>query len=193
MYRLFIDTHDRDLIIALYNDDIVVDKLVKLSERNHSDYAMPMIKEILDKNNLNVHNLGEILVINGPGSFTGVRIGVTIAKTLAYTLNIPIKAMSSIDAYAISDSLLDEKVVLIRDIKGVFAGVYKNNELIGELFYKSNSEFEEFIKENNYKNIVEGTNIELTEIIKVFNNIEPTLSHMVNPIYIKVIEALKND
>lgn len=190
MYSLFIDTHDLDLVIALYKDKQLKDKEIKESLRNHSDYTMLIIDEIIKRNNIGIHDIKEILVVNGPGSFTGVRIGVTIAKMLAYTLNIPIKSMDSITMYGISDNDKNKKLVLIPDVKGSYGGVFENNTLIGELYYKSKSELEEYIKENNINKIVEN-NIDFNKIIEYFENIEPTLAHLVNPIYVKVIEALK--
>ena len=190
MYSLFIDTHDLDLVIALYKDKKLKDKEIKESLRNHSDYTMPIIDEIIKRNNIGVHDIKEILVINGPGSFTGVRIGVTIAKMLAYTLNVPIKSIDSITMYGISDNDTNKKLVLIPDVKGSYGGVFENNKLIGKLFYKSKAELEEYIKENNINKIVENS-IDFNKIIEHFENIEPTLAHVVNPIYVKVIEALQ--
>lgn len=195
MYSLFIDTHYKDIVLGLYKDGTLIDKSIKTSERNHSDYVMPMIKELIDNNNISVHDLGEILVINGPGSFTGVRLGVTIAKTLAYTLDIPIKSMTSLEMYAVSSDKNTDKLVTIPDIKGVFAGLYDaNNTLKGELFYKANADFKEYVEENKYEDIiVESTDIDLDKIFYTFKSIEPTMAHNVNPIYIKVIEALKKN
>lgn len=131
MKSLFIDTHDAEIIIALYDNKTLVESSIKESMRNHSDYTMPMIKDILDKNNITVHDLDEIIVVNGPGSFTGVRLGVTIAKTLAYTLNIPIKAITSLEVYALSNSKETKKLVTINDVKGVFGALYtSDNKLI---------------------------------------------------------------
>ena len=96
MYSLYIDTHDKEIVLCLYKDGKVLDKNIKNSTRNHSDYTMPMLKELLDNIGITVKDLNEILVVNGPGSFTGVRIGVTIAKTLAYTLNIPLNVHAAI-------------------------------------------------------------------------------------------------
>ena len=195
MYTLFIDTHDKDLIIALYKDGKLVSVEKKESMRNHSDYAMPLIEKTLMDNSLDINNINEILVVNGPGSFTGVRIGVTIAKTLAYTLNIPIKTITSLEMYAVSSNLNSKKLPIIRDVKGVFYGVYnEDNQLIGDMAYMSNLEFEEFINANQYNDyIIENAGIALDKLYIHSVNIKPTNPHKVNPIYIKVIEALKND
>ena len=195
MYSLYIDTHDTEIVIGLYKDGSLIARKVKESTRHHSDYTMPMLKEVLDSKNIKVNELGEILVVNGPGSFTGVRIGVTIAKTLAYTLNIPIKTITSLEMYACGEKEKDNKLVIIRDVKGVFYGLFdKENKQIGDLEYKSNTDFDEFVKENNYQDIiVEEKNIDFKAIYEHMSKINPTIAHKANPIYIKVIEALKND
>jgi tRNA threonylcarbamoyladenosine biosynthesis protein TsaB len=195
MYSLYIDTHDTEIVIGLYKDGNILDSRTKPSTRNHSDFTMPLVKEILDSNNIKVNDLNEILVVNGPGSFTGVRIGVTIAKTLAYTLNIPIKTITSLEMYACGTNDMDKKIVIIRDVKGVFYGLFdKDNNQIGELEYKSNADFEEFVSVNNYKDmLIEEKNIEFNKIYEQMSKKEATLAHKANPIYIKVIEALKND
>ena len=195
MYSLYIDTHDTEIVIGLYKDGNILDSRIKPSTRNHSDFTMPLIKEILDTNNLGVKDLNEILVVNGPGSFTGVRIGVTIAKTLAYTLNIPIKTITSLEMYACGKKDLEQKLVIIRDVKGVFYGLFnKENEQIGELEYKANKDFDEYVSTNNLSNnIVEEKTIDFDAIYQQLSKKEVELAHKANPIYIKVIEALKND
>ena len=90
MYTLFIDTHFKDVKLGLYRDE----KLLKISEATEfpstSQTVLPMIRSILKDIDIDISDLGKIIVCNGPGSFTGIRIGVTIAKTIAYCLNIPI-------------------------------------------------------------------------------------------------------
>ncbi len=194
MKSLFIDTHDAEILIGLFEDDELIDQRQKVSSRNHSDYTMPMIDDILKSNNLNVHDLNTILVVNGPGSFTGVRLGVTIAKTLAYTLNIPIKTITSLEAYAISYGSSKEKLVAIHDVKGVFGALFtSDDELVGDFFYKSNDEFKKYLDEEHLEDKIIPNEIDLVKVKKYMNNLEPTIAHKVNPLYIKVIEALKND
>lgn len=195
MKSLFIDTHDTEIVLALYEDSFLKDKEIKVSVRHHSDYTMPMLKELLSRNHLNVNDLNEIIVINGPGSFTGVRLGVTIAKTLAYTLNITIKTITSLEMYAVSNSSNKTKIPVIHDVKGAYAGIFtRDNQLEGELFYKSNEEFDQFIKEKHYEeNIIKTNEINFQKVYEYMKNVEPIHPHKVNPIYIKIIEALKND
>lgn len=189
MYTLFISTFDKIITIGLLKDGNVIDMSVKESTQNHSVYTMPMIESILNNNKIDVKKLSEIIVVNGPGSFTGVRIGVTIAKTLAYTLNIPIKTITSLLAYAVSLDSNDKKVITISDMKGKYVGYFDYNNKVIDYIYLKNSEFSEYIKDKE-KYLVVDNKFDLEKIYKYLLNVESTLSHNVNPIYIKGIEAL---
>ena len=189
MYTLFISTFDKIITIGLLKDGKVLDTNIKESTQNHSVYTMPMIESILNKNEVDVKKLSEIIVVNGPGSFTGVRIGVTIAKTFAYTLNIPIKTITSLLAYAVSLDSNDKKVITISDMKGKYVGYFDYNNKVIEYIYLKNSEFSEYIKDKE-KYLVVDNKFDLEKIYKYLLNVESTLSHNVNPIYIKGIDAL---
>ena len=97
MITLWIDTHDISLEILLFKDEVLLDKITRNESLNHSTICIPTLVELLERNKLTMHDINDIIVVNGPGSFTGVRIGVTIAKTLAYSLNIPIRSVTSIE------------------------------------------------------------------------------------------------
>ena len=111
---LFIDTHDELITIALKNNENLYIKTQE-SEYSHSVYTMPMIEEIFKENNLNIKELKKIIVVNGPGSFTGIRIGLSIAKTMAYALNLKINTISSLTAYLLSNETNDSKKAVIED------------------------------------------------------------------------------
>lgn len=195
MYTLFIDTHDKEILLGLFKDGVLLDSKNYSSPRGHSEHIMPLLKELLDNNKINVKDINEILVVNGPGSFTGVRLGVIIAKTLAFTLNIPIKTITSLETLAISSKDQEKYLPVIRDLKGVFGVLFDSNlEVIEDYFYRTNQEFEDYITNNNLKEyIIEDELIDLNKVYEYSKNIKETLSHAVNPIYIKVIEALKDD
>lgn len=189
MYSLFIDTHDKAIILGLYKDGKIFDSKNINSGLHHSDLIMPSIKDLLENNNLKPKDLNEILVVNGPGSFTGVRLGVTITKTFAYTLNIPIKTITSLEVMMISNG---SNLPVIHDVKGVFGCIFENGKQFGDYFYKSNEEFTDFIKKYNYK-VDDEYNVDFNKIYEYMKNKNSINPHQVNPIYIKVIEALKDD
>ena len=188
MYKLFISTYSELITIGLFKDNTLIMQKEKESEKSHSIYLVPMIDEILKENNIECQDLSEILVVNGPGSFTGIRLGVTIAKTLAYTLNIPIKTISSIEA--ISASIKDDnKIITISDTKGKYLGIFENNKLVNELMYLKNADYEQYINNYNYP-IYEDSKLDLQSINNYSLEIAPTTAHAVKAIYIKEIEAL---
>jgi len=179
---LFIDTHGSLITIALKNNDKLYVK-TKESEYSHSVFTMPMIKEIFNENNFDINDLKKIIVVNGPGSFTGIRIGVSIAKTMAYALNICINTISSLTAYLISSDLNENKMSVIEDNKGYYVSVFdKNNNIIIP---------EEYVEELDYKyNIVENK-LDIGKIINYCEDIPCEKVHEVKARYIKKIEVEK--
>lgn len=193
MYSLLIDTHDKDINLCLYKDGKVLDKVVKETNHNLTNYTMPLLSELLKNNNIDVHNLNEIMVVIGPGSFTGVRIGVTIAKMLAYTLKINIKALTSFELYAVSKTSTKGKLVTVHDIKGVYGAEFTNdNVLINDYFYLDNNSFDEYIKDKDIL-VFEDINIDYESVYEYMKNKECLNPHSVNPLYVKMIEVLKHD
>lgn len=87
---LYIDTKDQKQIkVALKKDGGVVDALSEDREFG-SQVLLPLIERILKKNNLEFKDLTDIEVETGPGSFTGLRVGVSVANALGFSLGIPV-------------------------------------------------------------------------------------------------------
>src|SRR5690606_20357531 len=88
------------LSVAVVRDGELLVEEISAMAVNHSLRAMPAIEELLAKAGLEPANIDAIAVSEGPGSYTGVRIGVTIAKTLAWTLGKPLVGVSSLKVLA---------------------------------------------------------------------------------------------
>lgn len=88
---------------------------------------MPLIEWLLQQAQLKPKDLDEIIVTEGPGSYTGLRIGVTTAKTLAYTLNIRLYGVSSLKAIAAQIQYSDAYIIPVINARRqhVYAGVYQ--------------------------------------------------------------------
>lgn len=192
MYTLIISTFNKYIYLALIKDESLIELIKKETNQSHSIYTMPLIQEILKNASITVQDLNQIEVINGPGSFTGVRIGVTIAKTLAYTLNIPIKSISSIEAYAVSFNKNTKKVITINDMKGTYYGCFdEKNNLLEPLNYLNKKDFQDYINKNNLeKYLVEEPELNFLNIYNFLKTKKSENPHHVNPLYIKQIEAL---
>lgn len=180
---LFIDTHDELITIALKNDNDLFIKTQE-SEYSHSIYTMPMIESLFNENNLNVKDLKKIIVVNGPGSFTGIRIGLSIAKTMAYALNIDINIISSLTAYLVSNNQGEKRRAVIEDNKGYYISVFDENDnnIVSE-FYSENDEY------NEYKTV--ECKLDINKIIDYCKNIKSENPHFVKANYVKKIEVEK--
>ena len=102
---LAIDTATRYASIALYDDAGIVAEQSWRSENNHSVEVMPAIERLLSLQQLSPEDLTALAVAQGPGSFTGLRIGMSIAKGFCLALDIPIIAIPTLDSvvYAAGD------------------------------------------------------------------------------------------
>ena len=184
MYILFIDTHYDKLHVALFKDGKVFDEIERNGVR-HSEYFVNSLKELLERNNITIGNLNGIIVVNGPGSFTGVRIGVVVAKLISYCNHIPIKVISSLQAIAIKYN--KECVIGIKDKNGAFIGRFlQNHEVNGDYFYLNNRELKDF-KED----IIIDDVINLEMVYEYLQGKEGVHPHFVKPIYVKKIEVDK--
>lgn len=187
MNTLFIDTHSETLFMA-YIENKTILKIKKEGNRSHSEIAIPSLMVLLNESGKKLEDIEEIIVVNGPGSFTGVRIGITIAKTIAYSLHIPIKTITSLEAVGCSLKE-DTDLVTVSDTKG-FYSAKKNGSSYTDFQYMKKNEFEKYINDNNLT--AKTTNeYDLYSILDYLKNKEYTNPHSVNPIYIKEIDALK--
>lgn len=95
MKTLIMDTATNYLVVGLINNN-KEDIVTRIGKNDNAAYLVNKIDELLKRNNLTIDNIDEIIVGVGPGSYTGVRVSVVVAKTLAYSKNINLKQISSI-------------------------------------------------------------------------------------------------
>ncbi|MGA3853970.1 tRNA (adenosine(37)-N6)-threonylcarbamoyltransferase complex dimerization subunit type 1 TsaB [Bacillus pumilus] len=130
MTILAIDTSNHTLGIALVKDSTVIGESITYLKKNHSVRAMPTVEALMKECGVAPSELSKIVVAKGPGSYTGVRIGVTIAKTLAWTLSIPISAVSSLETLAANGQYFDGWISPLFDARRgqVYTGLYTFKE-----------------------------------------------------------------
>ncbi|WP_411747179.1 tRNA (adenosine(37)-N6)-threonylcarbamoyltransferase complex dimerization subunit type 1 TsaB [Psychrobacillus psychrotolerans] len=134
MIWLGIDTSHTPLAVAIVKDEQVLASIQSSMKITHSIGTMPAIEELMEKANIKPNEIEAIAVAKGPGSYTGVRIGVTIGKTLAWTLKVPIYSVSSLHVLAENAPYFQGVVCSIMDARrgNVFAGIYTNGEVVKE-------------------------------------------------------------
>lgn len=199
MIKLFIDTATSRLIVGIYKDN---KELYLENVEAHNDLSsrvLPTIKKICEEVNIKINDVDEIYVVNGPGSFTGIRVGVTIAKTLAWSLNKKIYTVSELQLQA-SCGKSKYIVPMIDARRGyVYAGVYNKN--LKSIIKDQYIELDEL---KNLLNDYDENEITFVSYDKIDNTILPEVDieklltkgkfkevnpHNVNPNYLKKTEA----
>ena len=169
MKILAIDTSTDYLSLAILKDDSLAAKFHKKADRRHSILLVPMIDKLLKRVKLKIKDIDCFAVSVGPGSFTGLRIGVTVVKGFAYTLNKKIVAVPTLDVIAENAKSFNGVICPVLDARKnkVYACLYKSDGKtikkiskylllpLDELLKKV-SEYDKVLflgdtKENNYK------------------------------------------
>ena len=205
MICLFFDTSSDLLKVSFIKDNkIIFDKELH-TKNDHSSYLVPTIDEAFKSNNIDFKELDEIIVGNGPGSFTGTRISIAVAKTYAFSFNIPVYMISSLeeliydnDGYDFYVPIIEEKKdnlyfsIFDKDKKRVMDDTYssteymykKLEELDGKILLISLSD-KEYEKYDTVKASINALNI----MKNIDVNNEKVNPHLLKPNYIKKIEA----
>jgi tRNA threonylcarbamoyl adenosine modification protein YeaZ len=97
---LAIDTSTNNISLALVQDDCLLAELTWLCGQNHSVELLPRLTHLLAQAKLDIKSLSGVVVATGPGSFNGLRVGVTTAKGFAFSLNIPVVGISTLEITA---------------------------------------------------------------------------------------------
>jgi len=100
MYILHIETSTENCSVAISNDDQLIDCIDNVDGMNHTAILAPAIQKILQTISISPLGLGAVSVSAGPGSYTGLRVGSSTAKAMAYSLKIPFVAIPSLSALA---------------------------------------------------------------------------------------------
>lgn len=207
MISLFLDTSNFRLVVGVvdedsntiktfYNEELLGDLSVKI---------FPVMQKCIEDAGIIPTNINKIYIVNGPGSFTGVRIGVTIAKTFAWAKDIKVISISSLEAIA-STSFDTRYAVSMIDARRdcVYAGIYKQNlESVLEDAYISLESLKNnlpddgdctFITDDkiNYFGDTMKNEPNILKIIEKHKNDLGINPHKLNPKYLKMTEAEAN-
>lgn len=129
MKVLGLDTSTLMTTCAIMDEDKLLGEFSLNLDMSHSEALVPMIKSLMDNLKLEMKDMDLFAVSTGPGSFTGLRIGVTTAKSFAHVFDKPIVGVSSLEVLA-NNILSDKAIVPMMDARRdrVFTAVYKREE-----------------------------------------------------------------
>ena len=203
MISLFLNTASNFLNIVLIKDKEVIDELYLKLDKDLSKEALFNIKKLIEKNNLSPNDIDEIICTRGPGSFTGLRIGVTISKVYSYFLNKDLYSISTLDCFATS---VKGKIIvpLIDARRGyVYGAIYDENYnvLMEEKYLKKEDLIKEAEKYNEDITYVSNDEFDDLDVVKYKTNSSNLIKFMHKrkensmsfiPTYLKRTEAEEN-
>lgn len=204
MKILYIDTSTDYLYAGIVSNNVLVADIKKSFNHDLSKYALYQISKMFEESNLIPNDIDKIIVVDGPGSYTGIRVGMTIAKIYAWALKKQITSISSLDAMQVSTNY-DGLIIPVIDARRgfVYAAIYQNNqELLPKQYIKLTDLLDKINKMNKKYLFISNNNLKLDnlvsydpDILKIVNtyqdkeNINP---HMIEPNYLKLTEAEEN-
>lgn len=205
MISLFIDTSMTNVSISVVKDNKILSLIEKDIPNMHSAYATKYVKDALDIANIDANDVDNIMVVNGPGSFTGVRIGVTIAKTYGYLIKKDIIPISSLKILAISSNCNDIVMSVIPANKSsYYVGIYDKdyNVIYDECFMKKEDILALCDKYNPFivgidqsiigKYRINKQNLDILKIVNYYIDKERVNAHKMVPNYLKLPQALES-
>lgn len=192
MNILAIDTANDVLSIAISKNKVIVAEHTTNIKKDHSSRLMPAVVDLMEEVALTVEELDAIVVGNGPGSYTGTRIGVTTAKTLAWALKIPLFPISSLAMLAYNGVMVKGYISPFFDARRqtVFAALYyADGETLTEVKKETNVPMKAWLgelKSLGEEVILMSPHLEsFSEIISTENNgqlrIAPETMHLPRP------------
>ena len=154
MKILAIDTSNQVLSVAILEDGHLIIEITTNTKETHGERLMPVIEWAFENSPFDIKEVDRIAVAEGPGSYTGLRIGVTTAKTLAWTLDKELVGLSSLQVIAAQAGSTPSLIVPLIDARrqNVYAGLYRCQE--GEIEaveadrHSSAQEFAHYLKKN---------------------------------------------
>ncbi len=189
MKVFFLNTASFFIHLAIIKDNEILYQCQEKNDSQLSEKIFNLIEKTFKEANTKPNEIKKIYVVNGPGSFTGIRLGITIAKTFAWHQQIPICEISTIAFLA---SGQQETVgIVIPDKQGMgYCGIYTKNL---EKKQESYTNIEEFKKNNlpiiNYQ---EEIPIDLLKIIKKYQD-QQTNVHQIKANYLKKLAVEKEE
>ncbi|MBY6930567.1 tRNA (adenosine(37)-N6)-threonylcarbamoyltransferase complex dimerization subunit type 1 TsaB [Clostridium botulinum] len=178
MILLSIDSSSKVATAALFEDDTLLGEVTLNNKKEHSTILMTLVESLLDSCNLDIDSVDGFVVSKGPGSFTGLRIGMATIKGLSFGSNKPYVSISSLDALAYSIAPFNGIICPVMDAlrNNVYTALYKScNGKLEKIMDYSALDINELVdmlneKEENVMFIGDGLNNTKEYILNNCNN-----------------------
>ncbi len=155
MLLLGIDTSGKTASTALYDTEnqVFLAESTLYTQKTHSQVIMPEVKAMLEQTGKSINEIGGIAVANGPGSYTGLRIGVAAVKAMSFVLGCKCCGVSTLESLAYNNTAFSGVICSLMKARAdvVYCAVYKSDgkilEPIKEEALTERSELSEYLKD----------------------------------------------
>ena len=146
MYTILLDSSNTKLAVGIAKEGKVLKSTIYEAWQEQSEHMIPEISAILEDFNVKNEEIDDVMVAIGPGSYTGVRIAITIAKTMGFALKIEVFPVSSLQV--LKDGNKPSICIINARSKRSYVGVYQGNKIILEDQIVSNEDLLNYINEH---------------------------------------------
>ena len=192
MFEILLDSSSTNLSVGLAKDNLLLEYISYEAWQRQSEYMIPELNKLLEKYQVKNDEIDAVIVAKGPGSYTGVRIAITIAKTIATALRTKLYAVSSLRAQKNGKS---PSICLINARSGrSYIGVYQDQEVLLDdqimknenvISYIANHPGYSICGDTKYLNLPSVETNRLQEMLSLNSSLEPINPLSLKPVYMK--------
>ena len=192
MVTILLDSSNTNLSVGIAKDNNLLDYISYEAWQRQSEYMIVELNKLLEKHNIKKEDITDVIVAKGPGSYTGVRIAITIAKTIAVALDAKLYAVSSLRVQ--KDGTVPSICLINARSNRSYVGVYQNQEVLLNDCIMKNDEVMKYIEDHpdysvcgdtkylNIKGIESNTMKEMLDLKDSLESINPL---SLKPVYMK--------
>ena len=192
MVTILLDSSNTNLSVGIAKDNILLDYISYEAWQRQSEYMIVELNKLLEKHNIKKEDITDVIVAKGPGSYTGVRIAITIAKTIAVALDAKLYAVSSLRVQ--KDGTMPSICLINARSNRSYVGVYQNQEVLLNDCIMKNDEVMKYIADHpdysvcgdtKYLNIQGIESNTMKEMLDLKDSLESINPLSLKPVYMK--------
>jgi len=184
-YTILLDSSNTSLTVGLADENNLLDSISYEAWQAQSEHMIPELDKLLNRHQINRDDIASVIVAIGPGSYTGVRIALTIAKTIATALKIDLYPISSLQI--LKDGKKPSICLINARSNRSYIGVYENDICLLNDQIMKNQDVNKYILNHPHYSICGETNYLNIEgykanIAKEMWSLKPSLVKAINPL-----------
>ena len=192
MVTILLDSSNTNLSVGIAKDNNLLDYISYEAWQRQSEYMIVELNKLLEKYNIKKEDITDIIVAKGPGSYTGVRIAITIAKTIAVALNANLYAVSSLRVQ--KNGTVPSICLINARSNRSYVGVYQDQEVLLNDCIMKNDEVMKYIEDHpdysvcgdtKYLNIQGIESNTMKEMLDLKDSLESINPLSLKPVYMK--------